>query len=84
MHPHDAVGVEAGEHADYPGTHVPALGAVALLAEAIHQLGEGPGGAGHLPTRLPDGRSVSFSTFVCRLPVSVRVSVSLRCQARRS
>src|ERR671914_1493667 len=56
MHSHDPVAVEAGEHPDYPRTDVPTLGTVAIVAEAMHQLGEGPGGAGHLPTRLPDGR----------------------------
>ncbi len=55
MYPHNAIVVEAGEHPDYPRTDVPALGPVALVAQAPHQLGESPGGAGHLPTGLPNG-----------------------------
>src|SRR5918997_1942029 len=55
------LGFDAGQHPGDAGAHVATVGAVALIAEAAHQLRPCPGDARHVPARLPhrDGEPVA-------------------------
>jgi hypothetical protein len=51
----DMVRLGAGQHSGNPGPDISALGAVALVTETVHQLGEGSGNAWHGPARFAHG-----------------------------
>jgi hypothetical protein len=53
--PGDALGVHPGEGEGDQGADVPALGGVAVVAEAAHQLRPGAGDPGEVPAGLPGG-----------------------------
>src|SRR5215204_3179220 len=61
MRTHDVLGFDAGQHPGDAGTDVATVGTVALIAEAVHQLGPCPGDPWHVPACLPhrDGEPVA-------------------------